>query len=59
MATINPSTRVGLKGMITGFVNRHWAAHHYPKWFRAHHADEKTDRSADEHRRPPDQDEID
>jgi len=34
MATINPSTRVGLEGMITGFVSREWAAHHYTRWFR-------------------------
>jgi formate dehydrogenase subunit gamma len=48
MATINPSTRVGLKGMINGFVSREWAAHHYARWFREQfpdlveqHADEK------------------
>jgi len=34
MATINPSTRVGLSGMISGFVSREWAAHHYTRWFR-------------------------
>jgi formate dehydrogenase subunit gamma len=34
MATINPSSRVGLRGMITGFVDRQWAKHHYAKWFR-------------------------
>jgi formate dehydrogenase subunit gamma len=33
MATINPDTRVGLQGMITGFVDRHWAKHHYRLWF--------------------------
>jgi formate dehydrogenase subunit gamma len=49
MATINPSTRVGLKGMISGFVSREWAAHHYARWFReqfpdllVEHADERT-----------------
>jgi formate dehydrogenase subunit gamma len=34
MATINPSTRVGLTGMFSGFVSREWAAHHYARWFR-------------------------
>jgi formate dehydrogenase subunit gamma len=33
MATVNPDTRVGLSGMITGFVNRHWAQHHYRHWY--------------------------
>lgn len=33
MATINPDTRVGLTGMITGFVDRHWAKHHYRRWY--------------------------
>ena len=34
MATVNPSTRIGLEGMITGFVDREWAKHHYRKWYR-------------------------
>lgn len=34
MATINPGTRVGLNGMLNGFVSREWAAHHYARWFR-------------------------
>lgn len=34
MATINPSTRKGLSGMFSGFVDREWARHHYPKWYR-------------------------
>ena len=33
MATVNPDTRVGLSGMISGFVNRHWARHHYRWWY--------------------------
>ncbi len=36
MATTNPSTRVGLSGMITGYVDRHWAQHHYTRWYREH-----------------------
>jgi len=36
MATINPSTRVGLSGMISGFVERTWAQHHYARWYRKH-----------------------
>ena len=33
MALVNPDTRVGLSGMITGFVDRHWAKHHYRHWY--------------------------
>jgi formate dehydrogenase gamma subunit len=33
MATVNPDTRVGLSGMISGYVDRHWAHHHYRRWF--------------------------
>ena len=36
MATINPDTRVGLHGMFSGHVDRHWAKHHYPRWYREH-----------------------
>jgi formate dehydrogenase subunit gamma len=35
MALINPGTRVGLGGMITGYVDRQWAKHHYQRWYRA------------------------
>jgi len=43
MAVVNPETRVGLSGMFTGMVNRHWASHHYGRWFKEtyphlHHA---------------------
>lgn len=34
LATVNPSTRAGLEGMITGWVDREWAKHHYRRWFR-------------------------
>lgn len=34
MATVNPDTRVGLSGMVTGYVSRHWASHHYAHWYR-------------------------
>lgn len=33
MALVNPDTRVGLSGMISGFVDRHWARHHYRHWY--------------------------
>ncbi len=33
MALVNPDTRVGLSGMLTGFVDRHWARHHYRHWY--------------------------
>ena len=36
MAAVNPETRVGLQGMITGHVNRHWAQHHYRLWYNEH-----------------------
>ena len=36
MATVNPDTKVGLQGMITGYVNRRWAQHHYAHWYREH-----------------------
>ncbi len=38
MALINPSTRPGLEGMISGHVDREWAMHHYGRWYREHHA---------------------
>ena len=41
MATINPETRVGIKGMITGYVDRHWAKHHYAIWYREHFEKER------------------
>lgn len=34
MATINPETKVGLSGMLTGWVDRNWAKHHYRRWYR-------------------------
>jgi formate dehydrogenase subunit gamma len=37
MALINTSTRPGLHGMISGHVDRHWAKHHYRRWYREHH----------------------
>jgi formate dehydrogenase subunit gamma len=36
MATVNPDTRVGLRGMITGRVSREWARHHYRLWYDEH-----------------------
>lgn len=37
MALLNKSTRPGLEGMISGHVDRHWAKHHYRRWYREHH----------------------
>ena len=34
MATLNPETKRGLKGMISGYVDRQWVRHHYPLWYR-------------------------
>lgn len=33
MAVVNPDTRAGLSGMFSGFVDRHWASHHYTRWY--------------------------
>jgi formate dehydrogenase subunit gamma len=41
MALINSSTRPGLDGMISGHVDRHWAKHHYGRWYKEHHATSK------------------
>ncbi len=43
MATVNPSTRVGLDGMISGYVDRHWAMHHYRRWYRENFEDSPKD----------------
>ena len=32
-----PASRKGLSGMMTGFVDRQWAKHHYRRWYREHH----------------------
>ena len=37
MAVINPSSRKGLQGMVSGFIDRQWAKHHYRRWYREHH----------------------
>ena len=37
MATVNPDTRPGLTGMISGLVDREWAKHHYHRWYQQHH----------------------
>jgi cytochrome b subunit of formate dehydrogenase len=36
MALVNPDTRIGLQGMISGYVDRHWAQHHYRHWYNEH-----------------------
>ncbi len=41
MATINPSTRVGLGGMFSGYVDRQWAKHHYRRWYRENFEDDE------------------
>jgi formate dehydrogenase subunit gamma len=42
MALINPSTRVGLSGMVSGYVDRHWSKHHYGRWYREHFGGQAT-----------------
>jgi formate dehydrogenase subunit gamma len=34
MAVVNRSTRAGLGGMFSGYVDREWARHHYRRWYR-------------------------
>ena len=34
MAMVNPGTRKGLTGMISGYVDRRWAKHHYVQWYQ-------------------------
>ncbi len=36
MATVNPDTRSGITGMVSGYVERQWAKHHYALWYREH-----------------------
>ena len=36
MATVNPDTRKGITGMVSGYVDRQWAKHHYGSWYREH-----------------------
>jgi formate dehydrogenase subunit gamma len=48
MATINPDTRVGLSGMVSGYVDRHWAKHHYRLWYDEHFEDPENVRSGPE-----------
>jgi formate dehydrogenase gamma subunit len=46
MAVINRSTRVGLSGMISGYVDRHWAKHHYGRWYREHYGNDSDEELA-------------
>jgi len=34
LAMVNPGTRKGFQGVISGFVDSDWAKHHYRRWFR-------------------------
>jgi formate dehydrogenase subunit gamma len=38
MALFNRETRTGLQGMISGYVDRTWARHHYRRWYDEEHA---------------------
>ena len=40
MAVINPGTRTGLPGMVSGYVDREWAREHYQEWYRDTFGDE-------------------
>lgn len=52
MALVNPDTRKGLEGMITGFVDREWAKHHYGRWYREHHGAAEKQPPAERRERP-------
>lgn len=41
MAMIDRGGRPGLQGMISGFVGREWAKHHYRRWYREHYEHEE------------------
>jgi hypothetical protein len=43
MATVNTETRAGLRGMVSGYVNRQWARHHYELWYREFFEDKLQD----------------
>jgi formate dehydrogenase gamma subunit len=45
MALVNPGTRAGLSGMISGHVDREWAKHHYTSWYRDHFEEDGTPKS--------------
>jgi formate dehydrogenase subunit gamma len=47
MATLNPSTRHSLRGMLGGWVRRDWAAAHHAKWVAA------TDATSSQHCKQP------
>jgi formate dehydrogenase subunit gamma len=47
MALINPDTRVGLSGMLSGYVDRHWARHHYRSWYRENFENGATEKPAE------------
>jgi formate dehydrogenase gamma subunit len=42
LAAVNPGTRVGLTGMVSGRVDRQWAKHHYRRWYRENFEEDGT-----------------
>jgi formate dehydrogenase subunit gamma len=52
MATVNPDTRPGLTGMISGFVDREWAKHHYHRWYQEHYGSKESVRKVADPARP-------
>jgi formate dehydrogenase subunit gamma len=41
MAIVSSNGRPGLTGMKNGYVDRHWARHHYAHWYREHFGHEE------------------
>jgi formate dehydrogenase subunit gamma len=50
MAVLNRDTRVGLSGMLSGYVDSEWARHHYARWYRGNFK-ETHDRGTERHGR--------
>lgn len=59
MAIISRSGRPGLQGMFSGFVDRHWARHHYHHWYKEHFEPEASPASPEEDpSSPPEHDRV-
>jgi formate dehydrogenase subunit gamma len=45
LAALHPTTRPGLSGMFSGYIDRTWARRHHPKWVAQEEAREAGDRA--------------
>ncbi len=46
LAALHPTTRPGLSGIFSGYVDRAWALHHHPKWVKEQEAEREAARGA-------------